>query len=158
MNPYAKNLAGRDPLEVLSSTPDRFRRLIDALGPEGLGQSYAPGKWNVIQIVSHLAQVELAFGFRFRQTLTIDNFTVQPFDQDKWMEREPLSDGTLELNAFLGLREWNLQLFRSFSPADLDRPLSHPERGRMKLREMLETIAGHDLNHFEQLESIAAKK
>jgi hypothetical protein len=37
----------------------------------------------------------------------------------------------------------------------MKRELLHPERGEMTLRVLIETIAGHDLNHLAQLEAIA---
>jgi len=36
------------------------------------------------EIISHLADCEIVFAFRLRQTLAEDNPTIQPFDQDKW--------------------------------------------------------------------------
>ncbi len=42
------------------------------------------GKWSAAEIVSHLADCEIVFAFRLRQTLAEDNPTIQPFDQDKW--------------------------------------------------------------------------
>jgi hypothetical protein len=32
---------------------------------------------------------------------------------------------------------------------DLNKPLNHPERGDMALRVVIETMGGHDLNHFQ---------
>jgi hypothetical protein len=41
------------------------------------------------------------------------------------------------------------------SPADFDKRLTHPERGELTIRTVLETMAGHDLNHIGQVERIA---
>jgi hypothetical protein len=37
------------------------------------------------------------------------------------------------------------------SEADLARPVTHPERGTMAVQTLVETMAGHDLNHLRQL-------
>jgi hypothetical protein len=43
-------------------------------------------------------------------------------------------------------------------PADaMTRQLTHPERGEMTFRVLIETMAGHDLNHLAQLEAIAVQ-
>jgi hypothetical protein len=34
--------------------------------------------------------------------------------------------------------------------------LNHPERGDMTLRVVVETMAGHDLNHLRQVEAFLA--
>ena len=39
----------------------------------------------------------------------------------------------------------------------MQKQLLHPERGEMTFRDLIETIAGHDLNHLAQLEAIAVQ-
>lgn len=158
MNPYSDWIAGKDPLSVLGQTPGRMTELIRQIGTDGLDRSYAPGKWNVRQIIAHLAQCEMMFGTRFRQAVVIADYVVQPFDQDQWLTREPVTREGRELNAFLAMREWNLVFWHSLSAAEMERPMNHPERGAMTVRILLETMAGHDLNHLAQLETIAAGK
>jgi hypothetical protein len=35
--------------------------------------------------------------------------------------------------------------------------LNHPERGDMTFQTVIETMGGHDLNHLQQLETIASQ-
>jgi hypothetical protein len=42
-------------------------------------------------------------------------------------------------------------------PADLAKPVTHPERGTMTFQTIVETIAGHDRNHIKQIEAIASQ-
>jgi hypothetical protein len=53
------------------------------------------------------------------------------------------------------VRAWNLALIRSVKPADLSKPVTHPERGTMTFQTIVETMAGHDRNHIQQIEKIA---
>ena len=48
-------------------------------------------------------------------------------------------------------------LLRSVAPEAMTKQLLHPERGEMTLRVLIETMAGHDLNHLAQLEAIAVR-
>jgi len=41
--------------------------------------------------------------------------------------------------------------------AAASRRVTHPERGTMTFQTILETMAGHDLNHLGQLRRIAAQ-
>ena len=43
-------------------------------------------------------------------------------------------------------------------PQAASRPVTHPERGAMTFQTIIETMAGHDLNHIGQLRRIAAAK
>jgi uncharacterized damage-inducible protein DinB len=156
MNPYAASLGNRDVLTSLANTPERIRMLVSTIGPEGLTPSHAPGKWNVRQLLVHLAHAELAFGMRARMALTTADYVVQPFDQDRWMEVEPPADAAAALAAYEGLRALNLALFSSLSPAQRATTLTHPERGRMDVWEIAASLAGHELHHLGQIEVVAA--
>ncbi len=158
MNPYAASLGSRDPLEAMAETPSRIRQIVSALGQAGLARSYAPGKWTARQLLVHLAQTELAFGVRARMALTSDSYVVQPFDQDRWLAREPVVEPATALASYEGMRALNLAFFRSLSPADLGRTFQHPERGPLAVRDIVEMLAGHELHHLKHLEAIAAMK
>jgi uncharacterized damage-inducible protein DinB len=154
-NPYAKFLAGRDPVAIIAATPAQLTALIQRLPPEQFALRVPQGKWNAREIVAHLADCELVFGFRLRQTLAEDHPTVQPFDQDRWAARYANCDLAGALSLFGAARNWNLLLLAGVTEADRTRPVSHPERGTMTLWTIVETIAGHDLNHLGQIERLA---
>ena len=156
LNPYQKFLEGRKPQEVMAATPDHLAKVVQQLGPDGSERSYAPGKWSARQIVCHLADCEIAFAFRLRQALAEEHHMVQPFDQERWAQRYAALDTQQALRVFSGLRRWNLALLQTVSPADYAKPVSHPERGEMTFQTVVETMAGHDLNHLRQLQAIAA--
>jgi hypothetical protein len=153
-NPYASHLGSADPLEVIRSTPVELENLIRSIGPEKLNVSPAPGKWSVRDIISHLADCEIVFAFRLRQTLAEDHPVIQPFDQDRWAAPYPHYDARTALAAFSALRQWNIALITGLKPADFERTMNHPERGDMTFRTVVETMGGHDRNHLPQVESI----
>ncbi|MBV9302760.1 MAG: DinB family protein [Acidobacteriaceae bacterium] len=157
MNPYASALGNRDPFQVVANTPQQLARLFDSLGPERIEQSLVPGKWSPRQIVSHLADAEVAFAFRLRQALAEDHHVIQPFDQDKWANTYMGYEARTALDTFSSLRNWNLAFIRSVPKEAFSKPVTHPERGHMTFRTLVETMAGHDLNHVRQLEAFASK-
>lgn len=158
LNPYATHLGDRDPVEVMASTPARLRAVLETLGPHGLERSLRPGSWSARLIMCHLADTEIAFAFRIRQCLAEDHHVIQPFDQDKWNALLPERDAQKALDAFTIVREGSMALVKGLSSSTLGRPVTHPERGEMTIRTVIETIGGHDRNHLEQLESIVAAR
>ena len=151
LNPYAKFLDGR-PLEtILSSTPHEIANRLQIIGPEHVSVPPAPGKWSAAEIVCHLADCEIAFAFRLRQTLAEDAHVIQPFDQEKWAATYRGISASEALVAFRALRAWNLLLIAKMLPASASKPVTHPERGAMTFQTIVETMAGHDLNHLGQL-------
>jgi hypothetical protein len=156
MNPYAVFLESCDPLDVLGGTAAELATWMDAIGPARVSESPAPGKWSAREILCHLADTEIAFAFRLRQALAEDHHTIQPFDQDAWAEVYKPFTADAALAVFAAVRAWNLTLIGGMTAADLNKPVTHPERGTMTVKTIVETMAGHDLNHLRQLTALAA--
>ena len=154
MNPYASYLGDLDPLPVIAATPQRLAAQLDRLGPEGIERPYAPGKWNARQVLCHLADTEIVFALDLRQTLAEEHHVVQPMDQEQWAANYDAYGACAALEVFAAVRKWNLALLAAVPPAVMSKPVTHPERGQMTFQVLIETMAGHDLNHLAQIESI----
>ncbi len=157
-NPYAAFLADHDARAVLAATPGLLHQACCALTPEQLDAPHAPGKWSPREIAAHLADCELAFSFRLRQTLVGEPgypATLQPFDQHAWAQRYAAYDLPSALELFRAARGWNLKLIGGLSEADFERIAVHAERGEVTFRWQIELMAGHDLNHLRQVERLA---
>lgn len=157
MNPYASHLDGRALVDVIADTPKRLAQLLETIGPDRINLPPAPGKWSARDILAHLADGEVVFAFRLRQTLAQDSHVIQPFDQDAWAKTYASCDARTALAAISAVRAWNLALIRSLKPEDFAKPVTHPERGTMTFQTIVETMAGHDLNHIKQIEAIAGR-
>lgn len=155
LNPYARFLDNQDPRTILPATPSRLKNLARIIGTDRIPQPPAPGKWSPRDILCHLTDCEIAFAFRLRQTLADDPHVIQPFDQEKWSVPYTGIDANEALATFSLLRRWNLLLIDSALPSQANKPVTHPERGPMTFSTIVETMAGHDLNHLGQLERIA---
>ena len=165
-NPYAKHLEGREAVEILTATPTRYRELLTPLTPEQLDHVPGPKKWSLRELMAHLADCELAFGFRLRQALPpigegigAPNLpAIQPFDQDVWATRYAAYDFETSLATFTALRSWNLRLLSTVRPEDRSHTVEHPERGTISFQTIVETIAGHDGHHLRLLEALLKKE
>ena len=172
--PYTPDLAGRDPLDAMRDSTARIRALVGNWRPDQFDRSYAPGKWDARQILTHLAQSEIALGYRARMAVTTPDYAAQSFDQDRWMSIEaggadgsglPAEarsakvglSGHDALDAFLGLAAMNIALFASLSDADRAVSLSHPEYGSLTVDWIIHQMAGHQIHHLKQLEAIAIR-
>ena len=69
LNPYESFLDWRPVMDVLAETPRAIALLLDKMGSGKAYEAPAPGKWSAGEIVAHMADCELVFGFRMRQTL-----------------------------------------------------------------------------------------
>jgi len=145
----------RDPEQVLADMPSRLEDAYWELKDKKLGVPFGEGKWTAREILAHLVDVEAAWAFRVRLALTVDHPTIQPYDQDAFVGLYKGIDASLAVEVFRSLRTWNLELVRSLTPEQKARGAFHPERGEEPVGRMIALLAGHDLNHLAQLESIA---
>jgi hypothetical protein len=155
--PYTADLDNREPISAMRDTAARIRAVVGEWRPDQFDRSYAPGKWDARQILTHLAQSEIALGYRARMALTNPGYAAQPFDQDKWMTRESNTSGHDALDAFLGTAAMNIALFASLSESDRGVALSHPEYGSLTVDWIIHQMAGHQIHHLKQLEIIAGR-
>jgi len=152
VNPYAYAVAGRDPAVVIAETPARLATVLAGMSAEEIDAVPAPGKWSVREVVVHLADCEIAFGFRLRQAYGGQTL-LQPFDQDAWARAYGVYSAAQALETFAVLRAWNVAFVGGLTEADKQLPAMHPERGEMVLWTIVETMAGHDTHHLMKLEA-----
>lgn len=161
-NPYAHHLEGREAIDIIAATALRLREIFAAYTPEEISRSPGEKKWSLRELMAHLADCEIAWSWRLRQTLGPPSKTetpqLQPFDQDHWGDRYAAYDFASAQTTYEALRAWNVRLLTTVTPDDQGRPVHHPERGDITLQTILETIAGHDLHHIKLLEGLARKE
>ncbi len=150
-HPYAEALGARDPVEVMAATPERLRRLLDSLAPGQIEHHPAPGKWNVREVLAHLADCEIVWAWRLRYAYEKDDAVMQPFEQDPWARVYAVYPARQALETFTTLRAWNLAFLSGLSEADKQRPVVHPEIPGITLWTIAKIAAGHDLHHLAAL-------
>ncbi len=151
-------LADRDPIEVMVETPRWVRARLGNLPASAWRKPEAEGKWSLIQVIAHLTDAELVFGWRLRLVLTSESAPLTGYDQNLWLDRFNYdgADPEATLATFVALREWNVRIWRTLTTADLDRTGLHTERGPESLALLRGLVAGHDLRHRRQIERLLA--
>lgn len=148
---------GKEPLRVQRATPKKLGLLTRRLSKKQLTRRPAPGKWSIAEILAHLADAELVVGWRMRLILGNNGTPVQPFDQDVWASTFNYArrDPKTSLETFRVLRENNLAMLKSVPKGLWENYGMHAERGKETISHLVRMMAGHDLNHLQQVASIA---
>jgi len=150
--PYVGLLEGRDAAKVIAETPVRLGMILDGLSTAEIEARPAPGKWSVREIVAHLADCEVVWGWRLRQVLGEEHAVIQPFEQDAWAKVYDAYSFELAWATFKALRAWNVAFVGALSETDKRKGYTHPERGGDEtLWTLVEIMAGHDLHHLAGL-------
>ncbi len=144
-------------LDSAEKDPKKIAAAISGLSDTVLRYKPTPNKWSILEILGHLADVEIMYAYRMRQLLAEKNPTIAPIDQDAWAKNLGyLDESPAELLAQFGLtRHHNLKLLRRINLDDLKKSAFHPERnGPITLEDIVGQIAAHGPNHLEQIERL----
>jgi hypothetical protein len=153
--PYAEYVGDRDPIALMAGTRDEYRAAAEHLTDAGWRQPWQPGKWTAREIMIHVAQWEMIFGYRLACGVCTPGFEIQRADQDALMIRTAGIDGPAALSAFDGARRMNLGLIRSLSAADRAATVRHPEYGALTADDLIVQMAGHAIHHLKQVQAVA---
>ena len=151
-------LGDREPLSVVEATPAALERAVAGVDDELLRRPERAGKWSINEVVAHLADSDLVWGYRLRRVLADERPQITGYDQDQWADRLRYSEARLadSLALFAANRAANLRLVRAATPEDLQRVGVHSERGEESAAHMLKLYAAHDLVHLRQIDRIKA--
>jgi len=151
---------GKDPLRLQQAAPKKLALLLKGKTGKQLMRRPAPEKWSVAEIVAHLADAELAISWRIRQILSNNAIPIQAYDQDQWAKTFGYArrDPRQSLANFRTLREANVALLKSVPRKLWDNYGVHEERGNESVSHVVRMVAGHDLNHLQQVQRILKGK
>lgn len=147
-------LLGRTrPLTALRRAPARLARALRRVPRRLVARRPGRGEWAVAEVLSHLADAEIALAFRIRKIAAEPRQVLVAWDQDRWADgggyrRTPPGEA---LATFVALRRSNLAYVGRLRAAQKAQHGRHPEYGRLTIPQLLRHWAEHDLNHLAQI-------
>jgi len=147
---------GKDALAMQSETAHLIATLVEGVPDAKLTRRPLPEKWSIGEIIAHLAEDELVTSWRYRQMIESSGCPLASFDQDQWARLGDYRSWSPAeaLEMFRLLRDANLRMLRNLSGDEWNRFGVHAERGRISVRDLSQHMAGHDLNHLDQIRTI----
>jgi len=156
LNAYS---AGKDPIAMQREAPLTLAALIDGVTERDLRTRPALGKWSVGEILAHLAEDEIATAWRYRQMIEHCGCDLASFDQDQWAQLGNYASWEPKeaLELFRLLRGANLRMLAQLNSDDWQKFGIHAERGKITVSDLARHMAGHDMNHIDQIRRILAR-
>jgi hypothetical protein len=142
-------------LDAAEKSPKQVAAAVSGLPDKTLRYKPSPEKWCILEILAHLADIEIVYGYRLRQMLADKDPVIAPMDQDAWGKHLGyLEASPAEMIALYGLnRHANLKLLRRLTREDLDKSAFHPElKAAVTVADLVERMAEHGTNHLAQIE------
>lgn len=144
-------------LEAAEKSPKQIAAAVSGVPDNVLRFKPSPDKWCILEILGHLADMDILYAYRLRQMLADEKPVIAPIDQNAWAKNLGYMESSpAELVALYGLnRHANLQLLRRMKPGDLEKSAYHPETKRqVTVAEMVARLGAHGANHLEQIERL----
>src|SRR5207248_10189490 len=144
-------------LDAAEKSPTQIAAAVSGLQDNVLHYKPSPDKWCILEILAHLADMEILYAYRLRQMLADKKPVIAPIDQDDWARNLGyMSESAPELVALYGLnRHHTLQLLRRIKLADLEKTAFHPElQKNVTVAEYVDRIGTHGANHLQQIERL----
>lgn len=148
--------------EILERTPGALSALLTGLSDEWLLVNEGGDTFSPKDVVGHLIAGEETDWVE-RTEIILEHGVDRPFTPfDRFSFREDGKDDSLAtlLEKFSELRSNNLDRIRGLDldETKLDLEGTHPELGKVQLRQLLATWAVHDLTHIRQITRVMAKQ
>jgi uncharacterized damage-inducible protein DinB len=145
---YVAQNGDADVIQILTELKDSTYKLFNSLPQEKADYAYAPGKWRLKQLLSHMIDAERVFAYRVLCFSRGDKNALPGFDENDYVEQAELSIRTLNdlAQEFKALREANLYLYRSITTEQS--LITGVASGKaVSVRALLYIIAGHEIHH-----------
>jgi hypothetical protein len=153
---YASRILGKvgttDPIDILESTSSRLESLVS----RSQNQQAPSDTWSAAEILAHLAESEIVYGYRIRKALNASGTAIEATDQNVWAKnaRYLQTNQQLALSLFQAVRKVNIAFLKSLTAEQMENFGIHSERGKESIAQMARMIAGHDINHLQQMEKL----
>ena len=144
-------------LDAAEKSPKQVAAAVLGLPEKTLRYKPSPDKWCILEVLGHLADIEIVYAHRFRQMLADRKPVIAPMDQDAWAQNLGYTETPVpELVALYGLnRHHTVQLLRRLKSGDLGKSAYHPElKHDVTVAEYVEKMATHGANHLQQIERL----
>lgn len=140
-------------IKALAGSPERLGSLLAAAPPERWQHRPAPDAWAPVEVVAHLADVELFYGVRIRLILTDERPVLTAFDQRALAKRAGYLawPPALAVERFSTRRRETVELLDRCDADDLGRVGIHPTRGEITIADAVAVLLAHDIDHLGQV-------
>ena len=143
----------RDPVALLEAGPGALAEAAAGLSEADARRRPDGGGWSPLQVLRHVADSEVVYGYRLRLIAAADRPAIPGYDQDAWADALHYHHGTVAdaLQDHADARRATVRWLRALDGRQWDRVGLHSERGAETIRQTATLLAAHDLAHADQL-------
>lgn len=149
-------------VQTIADAPKQYRSIASTLDARDLTMTYREGSWNVLQIINHVADMQLLHYFRMKKALTeADYKELTLVNIDGWAHTsDSLSFSVTEgLDMFESITKRFVALIQSLTEEQLAISYYHPVRKTdLNQKQAIAMSAWHVRHHLEHIKIAIGKK
>lgn len=136
----------------LECSPSAFFHVIDDIRPERYADRVEADRFNLVELVAHLADLEDVFQDRLRLAIEAPGTTAVGFDPMERAQEKHYGTRDLhhELDVYRNRRNDTIDILKNLKPGDESKTIHHPKFGEMTVIDIANGIVAHDMYHLEQ--------
>ncbi len=142
-----------DLLCELLATRGELLKSLKGLREETVRTRPEPNEWSVWEVLEHVANVDGVYVLRIGQILA-GEADLKAYDPADWeADRIAAAEEGLAgvLQRFYAARVEVLRIVSGLDAEDMEKSGKHPLRGAMTIRQLIQAVIDHDLDHAEQV-------
>lgn len=144
-------------LADLRFLPNILENALINLDEQQLQTPYREDGWTVHQLVHHIADSHMNAYCRFKLGYTENNPTIKPYNEKEWAKTADVEELPVNISLTLlhALHQRWVSFLESFSDADWERTVTHPEHGKqMTLWHLLGMYSWHGRHHTAHITAL----
>jgi hypothetical protein len=148
-------------LDDIALLPERIQNEIQDTSDDVLLIPYREDGWTVRQVIAHLLDSHLNKIIRIKTTLTEDNPTIRPYNQDSWADVNFQFEIPLELTLDMleNTHEMMVRIFHSLTDKQWKRTFINPESGTtLTLAHLAAMCAWHSNHHLAHIRLVTQEE
>jgi len=150
---YVSLMTEHDIAAALAEQPDLLRGVLSGVPDEKGTYAYAPGKWTIKELLSHIIDGERIFAYRLLRISRGDATPIEGFEQDDYIATSNANERPFAelLDEFDLLRRSNMIMFRNISDA-ASRSMGTASGSPVSARAIAWILGGHVRHHLRILQ------
>jgi uncharacterized damage-inducible protein DinB len=145
---YVNHVIDKNFLDAMKWSSEEMSALITSLPESKSDYRYAPGKWTIRELIGHIIDAERIFAYRALRFARNDKTPLAGFDENVYVPESNVASRTLSelMNELTRMRETSIDLYKSFTPAMLERTGS-ANNTEISVLALAYIIPGHETHH-----------
>ena len=149
---YAPTMLSPMLMTALERAPSAFFHVIDDVRPEKYHDRLEADRFDLVEMVSHMADIEDVFLDRMRLAHEHPGSDVAPYDPDARSKEKHYETRDLhhELEVYKNRRNDTLDFLKNLGEGEATRSIKHPVMGEITIAAIAQMLVCHDVYHLEQ--------